>query len=758
MLLTTAASVSLALSASRLLAQATYEPYTFSHFAGSLGGPGSDDATGSAARFNFPYSVAVDSSGNVYVADTYNQTIRKITPAGVVTTLAGLAGSIGSADGTGSTARFWQPYGVAVDSSGNVYVADSGNDTIRKITPAGVVTTLAGTAGAQGSANGTGAAARFWQPYGVAVDSSGNVYVGDQGNDTVRKITPAGVVTTLAGLAGVQGRADGTNSVARFTAPAGVAVDSSGNVYVADYGNNDIRKVTPAGVVTTLAGMAGTHGSANGTGTAARFYHPSGVALDASGNIYVGDSDNDTIREVTPAGVVTTLAGLAGNIGSADGTNNAARFNSPRGVGVDSSGNVYVADYYNDTIRKITPAGVVTTPAGLAVLYGNVDGAGGAARFDSPSGVGVDSSGNVYVADTLSQTIRKITPAGAVTTLAGSAAAPGSADGTNNAARFYDPFGVAVDGAGNVYVADTGNNTIRKITSSGVVTTLAGLAGTIGGADGTNSAARFNGPSGVAVDSSGNVYVADNYNHTIRKITPAGAVTTLAGLSGVPGGADGTNSVARFNTPFGVAVDGSGNVYVGDNGNSTIRKITPAGAVTTLAGLSGNLGIDDGTGKAARFDYPRGVAVDGSGNVYVADYYNYTIRKVTPAGAVTTLAGLAQTYGSDDGTGSAARFDYPQGVAVDSSGNVYVADTGSQSIRKGILAELPLPFLSATEANNQLVIAWPTNYAGFTLQSSPDLSPAANWTNIASNPPVLGLQFVVTNSISAGAQFFRLKN
>ena len=450
MLLTAAAGVGLALSASRLLAQASYEPYTFTHFAGSLGGPGSDDGTGSAARFNFPYGVAVDSSGNVYVADTYNQTIRKMTPARVVTTLAGLAGSIGSADGTGSAARFWQPYGVAVDSSGNVYVADSGNDTIRKI-------------------------------------------------------TPAGVVTTLAGLTGVQGRADGTNSTARFTAPSGVAVDSSGNVYVADYGNNAIRKITPAGVVTTLAGMAGTHGSANGTGSAARFYHPSGVAVDASGNVYVGDTDNDTIRKVTPAGVVTTLAGLAGSVGSADGTGSAARFNSPLGVGVDSSGNIYVADYYDDTIRKVTPAGVVTTQAGLAVLYGSADGTGGAARFDSPSGVAVDSPGNVYVADTLNQTIRKITPTGVVTTLAGSAATPGSVDGTNSTARFYDPFGVAVDSSGNVYVADNGNSTIRKVTSAGVVTTLAGLAGSTGSANGTNSVARFNGPSGVAVDSSGKV-------------------------------------------------------------------------------------------------------------------------------------------------------------------------------------------------------------------------------------------------------------
>ncbi|HWD92584.1 MAG TPA: NHL repeat-containing protein [Verrucomicrobiae bacterium] len=759
MLFTVAVGVGLALSAGQLRASANYEPYTFTHFAGSPGGPGSDDGTGSAARFNFPYGAAVDSSGNVYVADTYNETIRKITPAGAVTTLAGSAGSIGSADGTGNAARFWQPYGLAVDSSGNVYVADSGNDTIRKITPAGVVTTLAGLAGAQGSANGTSSAARFWQPYGVAVDSSGNVYVADQGNDTIRKITPAGVVTTLAGLAGAQGSADGTNSTARFTAPAGVAVDGSGNVYVADYGNNEIREITPAGVVTTLAGKAGTHGHTDATGGAARFYNPSGIGVDSSDNVYVGDSNNDTIRKVAPGGVVTTLAGLALNSGSADGTNNVARFNFPLGLGVESSGNIYVADYYNDTIRKITPAGAVTTLAGLAVLYGSADGTNSAARFDSPAGVAADSLSNVYVADTLNQTIRKITPAGVVTTLAGLPAVPGSADGTNSTARFYDPFDVAADSSGNVYVADNGNNTIRKITPAGVVTTLAGLAGASGSVDGANSVARFNGPSGVAVDSSGNVYVADSNNDTIRKVTPEGEVTTLAGLAGAFGNADGANSAARFNAPFGVAVDSTGNVYVGDSGNQTIRKITPAGVVTTLAGLAGNLGGDDGEGSAARFDFPRGVAVDSSNNVYVADYYNYTIRKITAAGVVTTLAGLAQAYGSDDGTGSAARFYFPQGVAVDSSGNVYVADTDTQSIRKGIPASLAvsLPLLSVTTANNQIVLAWPTNNADFTLQSASVLNPGTVWSDLTSNPPVLGSQFVVTNPISSGAQYFRLK-
>jgi streptogramin lyase len=667
-------------------APARAQSLTFTHFAGSTGGGDSIDATGSAARFNNPSGVAVDGSGNVYVTDSNNNTIRKITPAGVVRTLAGTAGARGSADGTGSAARFYNPSGVAVDASGNVYVADSYNNTIRKITPAGAVTTLAGTAGAYGSADGTGSAARFQYPSGVAVDGSGNVYVADTYNNTIRKITPAGVVTTLAGTAGSNGSADGTGSAARFYRPYGVTVDGNGNVYVADTLNYTIRKITPAGAVTTLAGTAGSNGGADGTGSAARFNNPQGVAVDGSGNVYVADTVTHTIRKITPAGVVTTLAGTAGWYGSADGTGSAARFASPSGVAVDASGNVYVADSYNSTIRKITPAGVVTTLAGTAGAYGSADGTGSAARFDYPSGVAVDGSGNVYVTDSNNNTIRKITPAGAVTTLAGTAGAYGSADGTGSAARFQYPSGVAVDASGNVYVADTYNHTIRKITPAGAVTTLAGTAGLSGSADGTGSAARFWYPYGVAVDGSGNVYVADTRNYTIRKITPAGVVTTLAGTAGARGSADGTGSAARFANPYGVAVDGSGNVYVADTDNDTIRKITPAGVVTTLAGTAGSVGSADGTGSAARFYFPEGVAVDASGNVYVADSYNSTIRKITPAGVVTTLAGTAGASGSADGTGSAARFSGPRGVAVDGSGNLYVADTLNDTIRKSVPA------------------------------------------------------------------------
>jgi len=648
-------------------------------FAGLQEPTGVTDGMGSTARFAYPRGVATDNMGNIYVADLVNGTIRKITPAGAVTTLAGLAGNRESCDGTGSEARFTAPSGVATDSSGNVYVADITNSAIRKITPSGVVTTLAGLAGSVGSADGTGTAARFSSPVGVTTDRSGNIYVADRNNYAIRKITPAGEVTTLAGLAGSRGSADGTGSVARFYYPEGVAADGGGNVYVADTSNHTIRKITPAGVVTTLAGLAENRGNADGTGSAARFSDPAGLAIDSSGNIYV--AAGHTIRKITAAGEVTTLAGLAGatGTGSADGIGSAARFYNPSGVATDGNENIYVADTFNYTIRKITAAGEVTTLAGLAGFGQSADGTGTEARFYLPYGVAVGSSGNVYVADSNNETIRKITPAGEVTTLAGVAGSSGSADGPGSAARFAFPLGVATDTSENIYVADSNNATIRKITPAGVVTTLAGRAGSFGSADGTGSAARFSGPVGVGVDNSGTVYVADKNNATIRKITPTGAVTTLAGRAGAPGNADGIGSAARFFEPYGVAIDSTGNVYVADFGNSAIRKVTPIGAVTT---------ITDATLIHAS---PAGVAIDSSGNVYVAGAGSHTLLKITPAGAVKTLAGLADTpKGSADGMGSAARFSLPFAVAVDSSGNVYVADTDNHSIRVGkpVLADV----------------------------------------------------------------------
>ncbi len=329
--------------------------------------------------------------------------------AGIVTTIAGSAGVIGGTDGTGAAARFNLPAGITVDTNGNLYVADQSNHTIRKITPAGVVTTLAGSAGMTGRTDGAGAGARFNGPTGITIDVNGNLYVADQFNYAIRKITPAGMVTTLAGSnAGILGSTDGTGSMAQFNYPTGITVDASGNLYVADKFNHAIRKITPAGVVSTLAGSAGTPGSTDGTGSAAQFNLPTDITADANGNLYVADSINHTIRKITPAGVVTTLAGSAGIFGSNDGTGSAARFNSPRGIAVDANANLYVAEFSNHTIRKITSAGVVTTLAGSASVIGSTDGTGTAARFYNPARITVDANGNLFVGDYGNHTIRKI--------------------------------------------------------------------------------------------------------------------------------------------------------------------------------------------------------------------------------------------------------------------------------------------------------------------------------------------------------------
>jgi sugar lactone lactonase YvrE len=317
-----------------------------STLAGS-GASGLANGQGTAASFNDPVDVVVDASGSVYVADTGNNVVRKIDASGNVTTVAG-SGAHGSANGQGTAASFDFPNRIAIDSSGTIYVADSASSLIRKIDTAGNVTTLAGSP-TPGSTNGQGTAASFNSPAGIALDTSGNVYVADTGNNLIRKIDASGNVTTFAG-SGVQGSSNGQGTAASFNAPRGIIVDGSGNLYVADSGNNLIRKIDSSGNVTTIAG-AGAQGSANGQGTAASFNDPEGLARDASGNIYVTDTNNNLIRKIDPSGNVTTLAGSGQ--GSANGQGTAASFYSPSGIAVDASGNLYVADTLNNSIRKI---------------------------------------------------------------------------------------------------------------------------------------------------------------------------------------------------------------------------------------------------------------------------------------------------------------------------------------------------------------------------------------------------------------------
>lgn len=326
-------------------------------------------------------------------------------------------------------------------------------------------------------------------------------------------------VTTLAGQAGTSGATDASGAAARFKLLSGVAVDSSDNIFIADTGNHLIRKVTSGGAVTTFAGKAGIAGSDDGTGTAASFNTPSGIAFDANGNLYVADTLNHTIRKITSAGVVTTYAGQAGTSGWTDGAVADARFFGPQGLAADPTGAIlYVADTNNHTIRQIVlSTGMVSTLAGQAGAWGSTDGAGSAARFYAPSDLAVDKNGSIYVADTENHTVRTVSPSGVVNTLAGKAGASGAADGTGSAARFDHPSAVAVDSALNVYVLDTDNHTIREIVSAGgVVSTIAGQAGTSGSADGIGAVARFKYPAGIAVNSKNVLYIADTDNHTLR--------------------------------------------------------------------------------------------------------------------------------------------------------------------------------------------------------------------------------------------------
>jgi len=690
-------------------AVASAQTWTLNTLAGSTSGGGYLDANGTTARFSWPHDVAIDDNGNVYVSDRSNHAIRKVTPNGDVSTLAGLAGAAGSADGNGSAARFYNPAGIAFNRlTGDLIVADSGNHTIRRVTLSGNVTTLAGSAGKFGSSDGDGVTARFTYPQGVAVDQAGFIWVADTSNYAVRRIVGTNAtVTTFAG--GCFGTQDGVGRSACFYYPFAIAVDGNGDLWVADSYNHTIRKVTREAVVTTPAGSPGQSGSADGTGSNARFDYPWGIAVSPNGEVLVADSSNNKIRKVTPAGVVTTIAGT-GSYGTRDGSGSAARFAFPTGLAVNSSGTIYVADRESDAIREISPSLNVTTLAGSSPAGGTTDGVGTAARLFFPEQAVTDLSGNVYYADS-AHTIRKVTPQGVVTTIAGQGGTKGAVDGQGANALFNFPTGIALDGNGNLFVADTSNHTIRRVTAAGIVTTVAGTAGVLGKADGLGSQAHFNEPWDLAFDTHGNLLIADSNNHLIRMLEPNGIVTTFAG-NGTQGSNDGSATQASFSYPTGITVGPDGAVYVADWGNHVIRKIS-AGVVSTLAGGKSQSGSVDGIGSAARFDHPYAVATDRSGNIFVADESNHVIRRVTAGGTVTTILGLAGTSGNVDGAGSAARLNYPHGVAVDAQGHLVVSDCNNHSVRIASLAPPTIVYFRASSTTikpgETFTLSWSTS-------------------------------------------------
>jgi hypothetical protein len=412
-----------------------------------------------------------------------------------------------------------------------------------------------------------------------------------------------------------------------------------------------------------------------------------------------------------------------------------------------------------------------TTIAGLTGVSGNADGTNSDARFLFPADIAVDNNGVLYVADFSNHAIRKIVPVGTnwvVTTIAGMAGVLGYADGTNSDARFNRPDGIIADQAGNVFVGDLYNDVIRKLTPVGtnwVVTTVAGNPGVTGGADGTNTDAEFWAPRGVAVDQNGRLYVADSSNFTIRGIVPWGTnwvVSTLAGMALNYGLLDGTNEFAEFNTPFDLALTAAGVLYVVDFGNHAIRQVAPQGTnwvATTIAGFSGNMGTNDGSGTVAMFNFPNAIAVDTATNLYITDQANHTIRKMVPNGngwLVSTIAGTPGQLGTNDGTGSLAKFNRPWGIAVHRDGTLFVVDSRNHTIRKGIPPGGPIPTLQISRVGSAVVFSWPVGATNYTLETTASVRPGGTWTTVTNPVVISGSSRFVTNTPSASAAFFRL--
>ncbi|HEY4327088.1 MAG TPA: cadherin-like beta sandwich domain-containing protein [Mucilaginibacter sp.] len=551
--------------------------------------------------------------------------------------------------------------GLTIDPSGNLYASNLTNNLILKISPAGVVTTLAGS-GVAGATNGTGTAASFNAPAGLAIDASGNVYVADQQNNLIRKITSAGVVTTLAG-SGTAGSANGTGTAASFNLPYGVVLDASGNIYVTDQGNNLIRKISPAGVVTTFAGN-GVGISVDGTGTTAGFASAFGLTIDASGNLYVADEFE--IRTITPAGAVGTLAGSS-NVGSADGTGNAASFNSPAGLTIDASGNLYLVD--GGVVREISPAGSVIT---YSIPPGAISG----------GGIVADALGNLYVSDALGS-LNKIIPtlpAGLV--FDGSS---GTISGTPTAispATSYTVEAFNGTGGGAASVTITVDNlppaTISYpgsplIVTKGVPiylspTTTGGLANSYVVTPSLPTGLNLDGITGVISGKASAASTAANYS--IKGTNTAGSITTTVNITVINPPPAPKISYAGPKTYFiGAVIDSL-------SPSSTGGAVPPHVLVSTFAG-NGTSGAVNGPGSSASFFNPVGVAIDAFGNVYVADAFNNLIRKISVAGVVTTFA---------------SGFNGPTGLAFDAFGNLFVADALSNLVWKINQAGVPSVF------------------------------------------------------------------
>ncbi len=636
---------------------------------GSLDASEGDGGPATQARLYAPASVAVDRAGNLVIADPDNHRVRRVAENGIITTIAGTGTAGFDAEGAAAAARLRAPQGVAFDGAGNLYVADTGNFRVRTIPPDGTIRSsfqliVTGTRGRPFPAD----------PHGIAIDSSGNAFVSSPSLGSILRVAPNGAFVTI---------------VRGLRQPTGLALDSAGNLYIAETGDNRIVKRTPDGNILTLSSGAGIRARARAVPT---WNAPEGLAIDGRGNLYVSDTGNHRVRRMSPDGSIVTVAGRGAPGSDGDGGPAVAAFlRSPRGLAADAAGNIYIADTGNGRVRKVSADGMITTVAGIgSASLGSDSGPADHILLHSPRGMAVDDHSNLYIADTGSNRIIQVAPDRRARTVAGTGVEGFSGDGgPAEMAQLNQPQAVATDGDGNLYIADTANHRIRKVTAGGIITTVAG-SGTegFGGDGGSATEAQLWWPAGVAVDAVGNLYVSDTYNIRIRRVGADGRITTVAGggrsyWDGIPVPA----TSVFIGPPREIQFDGRGNLYIVVGG---IAKLTPEGILSMAAGgwSGGFSGNGDGRQAAqAGFCTVQSVAADEAGNLYIAESGGHRIRKVTLGGIIWTLAGASTGCGIEGQPGEGvpaalSRLQSPAGVAVDLEGNLYIADTGNHRVRQ----------------------------------------------------------------------------
>ena len=590
-----------------------------------------DGGLATLAQIKDTRGLAVDSSGNVYIADTNNHRIRKIDTNGIIITIVGTGTRTFSGEGGLATqASLATPSGIALEGSGNLFIADSLNSRIRKIDKAtGIITTIAGTATAGFSGDGgLATSSQLTAPSGIVFDSLGSMYIADTGNSRIRKIDKNGIITTVAGNGNSGFSGDwGSATQASLATPYGIAVDKDNNLFIAYSGNNRIRKVDATGKITTVAGTSDGLSGDNGPATSAQLSLPSTIAIDQTGNLFIADTGNSRIRKIDTSGIITTVAGGGTSFGESGSPIN-AQLNRPHGVAIDKDGNIYISDTSNQRIRKISP--VVPSPTPTIIATPTLT----PSPTATPTPTEIPSTSPTPTATP----IPSPSPTAEIdgTELIHTLAAPEDVN---------SPFKIVEDAIGNVYIADTVNNRIRKVDTAGKITTIAGT-GTAGfsGDDGLAINAQLNKPYGISVKPDGTaIYIADTLNNRIRVIDAFGKITTIAGI-GTAGlsGDNGLAPEAQLNRPYGISRDPDGNLYIADTYNHNIRKIDTTGRITTFAG-TGVEGFSGDTGKATRatLSFPMGVSIDPSDKniIYIADTGNNKIRKVDANGKIKTIAG-----------------------------------------------------------------------------------------------------------------------